>query len=233
MKYLLIFVCFVAAAIGAQGQTEGTAQKRDFDDAFRRAAADSTVLQAENTSARAESLAAPADSTLSLPWVTPALTLGGYGIGGYTPWGDWAGGSSWRLHEGFNAQLGLSVTAGLGKHAPRGVGFGQTAAFAYVAPLTAKLSVAAGVFATNMDWGSWRRTDVGFGGLLAYRLNERISLYAFGSKTFLPEQTTWNFQRRDPFPMFLDQPRDRLGVGAEFKVGENAMIGVSVERRTY
>ena len=30
-----------------------------------------------------------------------------------------------------------------------------------------------------------------------------------------------------------DNPKDRFGVAAEFKIGKNAMIGVSVERRTY
>ena len=58
----------------------------------------------------------------------------------------------WRLHEGFNAQFGMSLTAGLGKHAPRGVGFGQSAAFAYVWPLSKKLSFAAGITATNFNW---------------------------------------------------------------------------------
>ena len=43
------------------------------------------------------------------------VNMGGYGLGGYAPYvgGDFG----WRLHEGFNAQFGMSLTAGLGKHA--------------------------------------------------------------------------------------------------------------------
>lgn len=173
-----------------------------------------------------------AEAALSSRSFAPALTLGAYGLGGLTPWSTSFDGTAWRLHEGFNAQFGLSVSAGLGKHSPKGVGFGQTAAFAYVQPITPKLSVAAGLFATNYDWGAWRRTDVGFGAVVAYEVNDRINLYAYGSKSFIPKNNAYQF-RRDPFPVFLEQARDRIGAAAEFKLGNNAMIGVSVERATY
>lgn len=159
------------------------------------------------------------------------LGLGGYGLDGLSPYGSTYG--AWRLHEGFNAQLGLSASVAFGKHAPRGVGFGQTAAFAYLAPLTPRLSIGAGLYATNMDWGAWRRTDVGIGGMLAYQLTDRVNLYAYGSKTFMPRDTWTNQMRRDPFPLFLDQARERIGAAAEFKIGNNAMIGISVEHRSY
>lgn len=165
-------------------------------------------------------------------WFMPVSVFGGYGLDGLAPYGSLYGGD-WRLHQGFNAQLSLSASVAFGKHAPRGVGFGQTAAFAYLAPLTSRLSIGAGIYANNMDWGAWRRTDVGLGGMLAYQLTDRINLYAYGSKTFLPRDTYNNQMRRDPFPLFLDQPRDRIGAAAEFKIGNNAMIGVSIERRSY
>ena len=111
-------------------------------------------------------------------------------------------GSGWRLHKGLNAQFSLSVSAGLGKHAPKGVGFGQSAAFAYVLPLNSRFSIAAGIYAANMNWGSWRQTDVGFAGVLAYRVNENINLYAYGSKTFMPRNNPFAF-RHDPFPRVL------------------------------
>jgi len=206
-------------ALSIQAQTDDKAQRREWGDAF---------MQADTLAADTP---ASAGASASLPWFEPSLTLGGYGLGGYGLCGGLYA-PAWRLHEGFNAELGLSLSAGLGKHAPKGVGFGQTAAFAYLLPLTKRLSVAAGIFANNMDWGAWRRTDVGVAGVMAYQLSDRVSLYAFGSKTFLPRENGFN-RRRDPFPLFLDLPRDRFGAAAEFKIGNNAMIGVSVERTSY
>lgn len=167
----------------------------------------------------------------TLPWQMP-VEIGGYGFDGCAPFASGVYGSGWRLHKGLNAQFSLSVSAGLGKHAPKGVGFGQSAAFAYVLPLNSRFSIAAGIYAANMNWGSWRQTDVGFAGVLAYRVNENINLYAYGSKTFMPRNNPFAF-RHDPFPVFYDRPRDRIGAAAEFKIGNNAVIGVSVEHRSY
>lgn len=232
MKRLILLLCLLAgftSSLVAQTENDNSSQHRVWNDAF--------MQQHRADSLAPDSLRAPlpvaGEITAELPWNMPVPSLGAYGMGGYSALADndW----SWRLHEGFNAQFGLSVGAGLGKHAPKGVGFGQTAAFAYLKPVTPRLSVAAGVFATNFDWGSWRRTDVGIGGVVAYKVNDNINLYAYGQKTFLPRQTDlWGRQvRRDPFPVFLDVPRDRIGAAAEFKIGQNAMIGVSVEHRSY
>ena len=125
------------------------------------------------------------------------------------------------------------MTAGLDKHSPKGVGFGQTAAFAYVAPLSKRLSVAAGITASNFDWGMWRSTNVGLGGVLTYQLTDRINLYAYGEKSFLPRNTIFQQMHKQPFPLFLAPPSSRIGAAAEFKIGNNAMIGISVERREY
>ncbi len=195
--------------------------------------ADSVAVESASDSLETLPLAGrAAQFALDTRAFAPELTIGGYGLGGLSPWSTAFDGTSWRLHEGFNAQFGMSVSAGLGKHSPKGVGFGQSAAFAYVYPVTPKLSFAAGLFATNYDWGSWRRTDVGVAGIVAYEVNDRINLYAYGSKSFLPKNDGFRF-RRDPFPVFLEQARDRIGAAAEFKIGNNAMIGVSVERASY
>lgn len=225
---LILFGLFVCLP-SLQAQTDMPAQRRIWDDAYMQ----EQRRQYDSLMADTIPLAAQvANNRLNLRWNNPNFTLGAYGLGG------WGGAYAmdnfgWRLHEGFNAQFGLSLSAGLGKNAPRGVGFGQTAAFAYVAPITKKLSVAAGLFATNYDWGSWRSTTVGLGGVLAYQVNDKISLYAYGQKTFLPQKSLFSEFRRNPFPSFFDQPRDVIGAAAEFKIGENAMIGISVERRTY
>ena len=175
-------------------------------------------------------------------WAAPVLPtmpaygvpygLGGYGLGGFSPYSSYIDGSSWRLHDGFNAQFGMSLSVATGKHAPKGVGFGQQAALAYVVPVTPKLSIAAGIYASNLDWGAWRRTDVGIGGTVAYQVNDRINLYAYGTKSFVPRTNDFKF-RRDPFPLYLEQQRERIGAAAEFKIGENAMIGISVEHASY
>ena len=223
MKHLLSFILFLLVPYMLQAQTDAATQHRQWNDAF-------SSHRLDSVSSDTVSLAAEAASTLSLPWNMPIVSLGAYGMGGLSPY-DYD--DNWRLHEGFNAQFGLSLTAGLGKHSPKGVGFGQTAAFAYVAPITNRLSVAAGVTAANFDWGMWRVTNVGLGGVLAYKVNDNINLYAYGQKSFLPRATTYQQLSKMPFPIFYSAPSSRIGAAAEFKIGKNAMIGVSVERREY
>ncbi len=222
--FLLIMSLLLSTALRAQ-DVETVSQHRQWNDAFMQQQRDTLV---------ADSLAAgePSCLSLSLPWQTPGPHLGAYGLGGLATFSDDP--FMWRLHEGFNAQLGLSVTAGLGKHAPRGAGFGQTAAFAYLVPLGKKFFAAAGIMANNFDWGAFRRTDVGIGGVVAYQPNDRITLYAYGQKSFLPRVSTMRDLHHGAFLLNpFDFPRDRIGVAGEFKIGNNAMIGISVERASY
>lgn len=222
MKQILVGLLLLWVAMPLYAQTENRPPLRTAE----------TLPLPADSAASVPLQAADADSlSLAVPWSLP-LTLGGYGLDGCSPFYGGADGSLWRLHEGFNAQLSLSVSTAFGKHAPKGVGFGQTGAFAYVFPLAKNLFVAAGVYASHMDWGRWRQTDAGFAGMLAYRVNENINLYAYGTKSFMPRRNDFLFHR-DPFPAFLDRQRDRIGAAAEFKVGRNAMIGVSVECSSY
>lgn len=224
MKRWLFPLLFALCGLAAVAQTDGTAQRRRWGDAFMPAdtlrAAFPAPVAADSACAELPlSPAAPDFSLLPAPF--------GYGMAG-----PGAMGADWRLHEGFNAQLGLSLSVGLGKGAWRGAGFGQTAAFAWLQPLTPRLSVAAGVFAAHTDWGAWRRTDAGIAGMVAYRPADRLTLYAFGSKSFLPRTQDF-LSRRSPLPPAFDLPRDRIGAAAEFKIGEAATLGVSVERTSY
>lgn len=139
-------------------------------------------------------------------------------------------GADWRLHEGFNAQLELSLAAGIGHHRPKGVGFGQNAAFAYALPLSERFSVAAGIYATHWDWGGRSYTDGGVAASFCYRLTDRINLYAYGAQSFVPSSHKDGFG--SPFWPY-GNPKNRFGAMAEFKIGENASIQVSVERQTY
>ena len=164
---------------------------------------------------------------MSLPLSGPVFRLAAPGFDGCSPWFLGTYGPSWDLHEGFNAQLSMSITAGLGKNVPSGVGFGQAAAFAYALPLSKRFSLAAGVYAQNMDWGPYRNTDVGFSGVLSYKVNDVVSLYAYGTKSLMPKN---DFRHMGYFPLYMDNVRDRIGAMAEFKIGENAAIQISVER---
>ena len=174
---------------------------------------------------------APEADTLAtrtpLPLPRPVFSLAAPGFDGCSPWYMGTYGPSWNLHEGFNAQLSMSLSAGLGKHAPSGVGFGQSAAFAYALPLNQRFSLAAGVYAQHMDWGAYRNTDVGFSAVLGYKVNDVVSLYAYGTKSFKPKD---DFRSVGYFPLYMDYVRDRIGAMAEFKIGENAAIQISVER---
>lgn len=138
--------------------------------------------------------------------------------------------NGWRLHEGFNAQLGMSLSVGLGRHAPRGVGFGQSAAFAYALPLSRRFSAAVGVYADHLDWGRYRMTGAGVAAAVRFEATERFSLYAYGARSFTPQSDRLRAAVWGPFaPM----PKERVGVAGELKIGESAMISVSVERQGY
>ena len=224
-KFFLGTVLFLQCATGLRAQTDATTlHATPLEDSLSVSQASTPI----DTHDGHHLLNIPAEPSLgSLP-----LEVGAYGLGGLQPFSCNPYDYSWRLHEGFNAQMGMSLSVGMGKHAPKGVGFGQNAAFAYVLPVTPKLTLAAGVFASNMDWGTWRRTNVGIGAMAAYTVNDRINLYAYASKSFLPRGNDFRF-RRDPFPLFLEQQKDRIGAAAEFKIGQNAMIGISVEYSSY
>ncbi len=133
--------------------------------------------------------------------------------------------SPWQLHEGFNAQLGMSVTAGFGKNSPRGVGIGSNAAFVYAVPLGGRFSAIGGVAMNTMSWGSMKMRDASVFGAAAYQVNERVNVYAFGQKSLIPSG-----QRFRAYPGFGE---DSWGGAVDFKLGEHAFLqfGVSQSRR--
>ena len=210
-KYIfLLFSMWCASVLLAPAQTVG--EKTSVD-----------TLMVEKDQLLSDSLT----TQMSLPLSGPVFRLAAPGFDGCSPWFLGTYGPTWDLHQGFNAQLSMSITAGLGKHAPSGVGFGQAAAFAYALPLSKRFSLAAGVYAQNMDWGPYRNTDVGFSAVLGYKVNDVVSLYAYGTKSFMPKN---DFRSVGYFPLYMDNVRDRIGAMAEFKIGENAAIQISVER---
>lgn len=134
--------------------------------------------------------------------------------------------ASWELHQGFNASIGLHVTFSPSKYAPSGAGFGQDAAFMYALPLTKRFCVAGGVYASNMNWGFINYRQVGIAAVAAFQVNDRISLYAYGNKSLMPDRSFPYY----PLPNFAP---DRLGGMVNFKLGESSSISIGVEGRRY
>ena len=226
MKRFLFLLWSAVCVLPLCAQTDDSSRRREFDDAFMHAPADS--LREDTLKA----VATVPDAVLSLPLLPATPTPLFCSPLGYAWAPDYWGGTPWRLHEGMNAQVGMSLSVGLGKHAPSGVGFGQSLAMAYALPLNGRFTVAAGVYAHHMDWGGWRSTDAGVAGIVGYKVSDTVSLYAYGSKTFLPKENDLRF-RHNAFPLYWGEPKERVGAAAEFKLGENGLIGVSVEHSSY
>lgn len=161
--------------------------------------------------------------SLSTPLVTPIMQAGMYpsfSMYGISPFSySYA---NWELHKGFNASLGMHVTFSPSKYAPSGVGFGQDAAFMYAVPINNRFSVAAGLYATNMDWGFINYKNVGIAGVAAFKLNDRITLYGYGNKSLMPQRSPLYY----PLPNFSP---DKLGGMINFKIGESSSISFGVE----
>ena len=130
--------------------------------------------------------------------------------------------ANWELHKGFNASLGMHVTFSPSKYAPSGVGFGQDAAFMYAVPINNRLSIAGGLYATNMDWGFINYKNVGIAGVAAFKLNDKITLYGYGNKSLMPQRSPLYY----PLPNFSP---DKLGGMINFKIGESSSISFGVE----
>lgn len=105
-----------------------------------------------------------------------------------SPWAHGAGPGYWRLHEGFNAEVGFSVSGAFGKGSPKGAGFGEHIAAAYAMPFgkDKRWIGAFGVYADRLDWGGYNRTEAGISGMLGYHVNDWCDLYVYGSYNFVP-----------------------------------------------
>lgn len=130
--------------------------------------------------------------------------------------------ANWELHEGFNASLGMSVTFSPNKFAPSGVGFGQDAAFMYAVPINSRLSIAGGLYATNMDWGRINYKNIGIAAVAAFKVNDKITLYGYGNKSLIPKRSPMYY----PLPNFSP---DKFGGMINFKLGESSSISFGVE----
>lgn len=136
--------------------------------------------------------------------------------------------SPWQLHSGLNAQLGMNVSVGFGKHSPRGVGIGSDATFLYAQPIGRRLAIAAGVGMHTLDWGGWRQHNASLLGVAAYRVNDFVNIYAFGEKSLVPGA-------QKSFRNYPDFAEDRWGGAVDFKLGDHVFVqfGVSQSRRSF
>ena len=155
-------------------------------------------------------------SPIPMSGTTPMFHM--YGILPYTHYGY----ANWDLHQGFNASFGMNITVGLDSKSPSGVGFGQDAAFLYAVPLNNRLSVAGGVYASNMNWGNYNYRNVGITGIAAFKVTDRVTLYGYGNKSIMPKRTFPAY----PLPNFSP---DKFGGMVNFKLGESASISFGVE----
>ncbi len=115
---------------------------------------------------------------------------------------------------------------GFARYAPSGVGFGQDAAFFYARPLTKRFSMAAGLYASNMSWGGLNYRNIGFAAIAGFQVNERISLYAYGTKSFMPKRSPLYY----PLPNF---DPDRFGGMVRFKLGESSSVNERISLYAY
>ena len=173
------------------------------------------------TTVKAQEILVP-DSSLHLPSLNSLGQInyinrwpGSFGLTGY---------HDWELHQGLNMSLGASVFAGFGKYAPKGAGFAQTVSGMYAVPFSDRLSLAAGVYLLNADWGGLNLRDTGLSGVLGYKFSERWEGYLYGQKSLMQPKIAW--------PIFgMQELGDRIGASLKYNVSPSFSIQVSVEER--
>lgn len=138
----------------------------------------------------------------------PASWQGGYGCG------------LWELHEGFNAGVGMSVSASFGRGRFPGVGFGTGISAMYVRRLAGRLALSAGGSYDRLSWNGLNGNRLGIDLLAGFQLTGRVSLYAYGGKAFFPMRG-----RRSRMCSSIG----RFGGMVHFKASDAVSVSVSVE----
>ncbi len=143
----------------------------------------------------------------------------------YLGWQNW---HTWKLHEGFNASLGMSVFSTFGSgHTWSGAGFSENASLMYAMPLGKKYSGAIGGYIKNTSWAHDSFRSAGLSAILSYQATDRLNVYAYGQKSLLNN-------RHIPLPPYwMDDLGDRIGIGAEYKVSPSFSFGISFDYNRY
>lgn len=131
----------------------------------------------------------------------------------------------WSLHEGLNARISLGASAGFGKGSPKGVGLEEHIDVAYAGKWKNRWTYAFMIQGTNATWGPVRSRDISLSGFVGYRASERLSLYAYISKSILHDNNGF-VGLYSP----IGQPSvERVGFVADWVIGDNAWLQVVVE----
>lgn len=225
-KLIHILICVMSSGIGAWGQEVKTLPAGDTKTG-------TTPQQEITSSTEMSSLAVcPDESVLEISPATGSMrpdslhlprlnSLGKVPISLYPL--SWGGLYSWDLHEGLNVNIGASVFASFGKHAPHGAGFLQNIAAMYAVPLTDRLSIAVGGYLNNMYWDSRQFRDGGLNAVLGYKFDEHWEAYLYGQKSIL------NKRRMPVPPVYLNDIGDRIGAAVKYNFSPSFSIQVSVE----
>lgn len=209
MNYIYLIILFISLPL------YGVAQNNESESISVKQDSAYNIKQKQKSISNTDSLSTPLVAPIMQAGMYPSFSM--YGISPFS-----YSYANWELHKGFNASLGMHVTFSPSKYAPSGVGFGQDAAFMYAVPINNRFSVAAGLYATNMDWGFINYKNVGIAGVAAFKLNDRITLYGYGNKSLMPQRSPLYY----PLPNFSP---DKLGGMINFKIGESSSISFGVE----
>lgn len=190
-RIVYILLSVFSMATSAMAQVETTPSAVDFNDTAEQELSEEVrpkltheiLAEARRESENARVIDLPMGSNpLSRIDMAPSYAF-------HSPWGmGYHPGGIWSLHEGFNAEVGFSVTGSFGSNRIKGAGFGEHIAAAYAMPFgkNKRWMGALGVYADRLDWGGYSRTEAGVSGVLGYHVNDWCNLYVYGSYNFVP-----------------------------------------------
>lgn len=141
---------------------------------------------------------------------------------------SWGGWGLWNLHEGFNAALDMGVSVSFGRNRFPGAVFGTEVSAMYVFRPASRFTLAAGGFYDHTQWNGFGGNRFGINIMAGYQINDRLSVYAYGSKAFAPGRgcPSWRM-----FPFLTDDFSERIGGMLHVKVSDAVSFSVCVEGR--
>ena len=104
-------------------------------------------------------------------------------------------------------------------------GFAQSLQATYLTPLTPKLTLMAGGYVNNLNWGGINARNAGIYGELSYQFNEHWEAFIYGQKSFLKPEM--------PLPLYyMHDVGDRIGAAVRYTPNHTFSVTVSVEGRS-
>lgn len=142
------------------------------------------------------------------------------------------------MHQGLNVNIGLSVFAMFGKHAPHGAGFSQNISAIWLQPLGKQAWLAAGGYLNNTNWSGNNYTSGGLYGELGYQFNEHWAGYLYGQKSIVNNGMRSYGYPYGPgmyhlSPMLYNDLGDKLGAAVRWTPNPTMSIELSVEKNWY